>query len=343
MTFKELREIDILQWNWIQKDFKRNKYQRPELLIGNGFSLNFSNNFSYNKLFDKFQQNVSPNHNSIFAQFGTTNFEFIMRQLNYTHRVNSILSLDPLNLVQNTINELKEGLIKTVRELHPTGAVIDWDKLKRITRSLRNFGDIYSTNYDIFLYHLVMASKDDKDKNKKLMSYQDYFWGEWNSKYNEFMGRQAYSFKNVYYLHGALFIFNFGIANLKLKRTNQELIDTIANEIHLGNIPLFVSEGTSNEKLEVIKNNYYLDFCFDKLRESGKPILIYGHSLSDFDEHICKAIKNTKRKIIFAIYTPNKTELELQETKYQVIKAFGFKKHDKNSLTFVDSTSVFPY
>ncbi len=345
MTVSELRKLDIHQWDWIQKDFHKIKNAAPDLLIGNGFSLNFSTDFSYTNLFQKFLENVTSEHAEVFREFRTSNFELIMRQLNYTKRVNSILGLDPTGIVASIILELKEGLIKTINQIHPKSAETDWNKLNQVTKAFRNYGDVYSTNYDIFLYQIVMLSKDDKNNDNELIAYQDYFWGKcrWNDNYNEFMGRQDYIYKNVYYLHGALFIFKDGLNTLKLKKKRKELIESISDEIMKGEIPVFVSEGTTNEKKKTIDENPYLRFCFNKLNHSDTPILIYGHSLSDFDEHIVNTLINSKRKIVFAIYTPNRTEADLQKVKSDIITAFKLPRHDKSYLTFVDSESVFSF
>src|SRR5690606_29977787 len=150
-------------------------------------------------------------------------------------KVNTILEL-PTELIQHAIEELKNGLIESIKEVHPRVEEIDWDRLNSITNQLESFGDIYSTNYDLYLYHIIMKSIDISRVKKGYVAYQDYFWGNAEQGYKQFMPYQTYQYKHIYYLHGALCIFNHDIRDLKIKRDNasEELIEVISSEIQKG-------------------------------------------------------------------------------------------------------------
>lgn len=155
------------------------------------------------------------------------------------------------------------------------------------------------------------------------------------------MNTQDYpNYKHVYYLHGALCFYNVGVKDIKILSNNNELIDVIENKINTGEFPLFVSEGTANDKLRVIENSNYLTFCLSNLAQSDKDLLIFGTNLSPNDSHIINAIGKSRRNIVFAIYKGDKTEEEIhaQELHYRSILGNNAK-----NLDFVDSATVFDF
>lgn len=335
MTIDELNNIGIRQWEWLQP-----KYKEPDLLIGNGFSIALSDKFKYASLFETFINKTHEPFKSLFTHFDTTNFELILNYLENALKVNGILAY-PIDLIKQATDSLKSGLIEAIKEIHPRVENIDWTKLESITNQLENFGDIFSTNYDLYLYHIIMKSIDISRVKKGYIAYQDYFWGNAEDGYKEFMNYQQYRYKHVYYLHGALFIFNHGVKDLKIKRASAfvELIEIIAGEIQKGHFPLFVTEGTWQDKLKAIYRSNYLYFCLQKLKTYKKsPIVIYGSSLSGFDSHIINALMSSRRELIVSIYTLDRNEADLQHEKYSILKQFdGYKP----SIEFIDSSSLF--
>ena len=213
ITIEELRLNSILDWNDIKEG-----YNSPNLLLGNGFSLQFSTNFSYNSLFNVFLDNSEPTYQALFSQFGTTNFELIQRYLTYARKVNYLLGL-PTQEVDDAIQNLKNGLIRTIEKIHPRVEDIDFDQLYNVAKQLKNFGDIFTTNYDLYLYHIIMQSKDISTIDKAYLPYQDYYWGsDCPNGFKQFMPYQNLPYKHLYYLHGSLFVFKHNLDILKLLR-----------------------------------------------------------------------------------------------------------------------------
>lgn len=335
MNETELNNIGIRQWNIISP-----RYKNSDLFLGNGFSINLSDKFSYLSLFDTFIGKTVEPFKSLFKQFDTTNFELILSYLTHSLKVNKILGLQT-DLVEQAIESLKNGLIGSIKEIHPRVEEIDWDVIDAFTNELKSYGNIYTTNYDLYLYHIIMKSIDESRMDKSYIAYQDYFWGDAKTGYKQFMPYQEYTYKHIYYLHGALFIFNHGIRDLKIKRSgaDDELIEIIAAEIQQGHFPLFITEGTAQDKMDSIYRSNYLYFCLQKFSKSNTPLLIFGNSLSDFDAHIVKALNDSPRELIISIYTDGKTENQLQRVKYDLLDKFP--KYKPN-IEFVDSKSVFP-
>jgi hypothetical protein len=335
MTPAELNNIGILQW-----DLLRPRYARPDLLLGNGFSIALSPNFRYPSLFSTFISKTQEPFTALFSQFGTTNFELILNYLTSASKVNTILGL-PVDQINAAIEILKNGLIESIREIHPRVDQIDWGSIDHLTQKFEEFGNIFSTNYDLYLYHIIMKSIDISRVNNSYVAYQDYFWGYSNPGFKEFMGYQNYHYKHVYYLHGALCIFNDGIKDVKITRSNanDELIEIVSQQIQAGRFPLFVTEGTGADKLSAIYRSNYLYFCLNKLREhKNTPIIVYGNSLSEFDSHIVDALVTSRRELIIAIYTNGRTDVELQNERYGILAKFPT---NGPSIYFIDSVSLF--
>jgi len=335
ISLEDLSKNGIQSWELVKKEYKN-----PDLLLGNGFSLQFSNKFSYNSLFEIFLSNCDPTHQVLFNQFETTNFELIQKYLAYSKIVNTILKL-PIEQIDTAIEQLKEGLIKTIEAVHPRSQEIDFNQLNNIALQLAEFGDIFSTNYDLYLYHILIKSNDISATSKSYTAYQDYFWGtEAPQGFKQFVHYQKFQYKHVYYLHGSLFIFREGAADIKLLKdaASNELIDKISEQIKDNRFPTFISEGSGSDKLNSIRHSNYLLFSINKLKHSGKPLVIFGNVLGEFDNHILNAIKEIPKNIVYCIYTGERTLAELNTEKYSFLSKFN---DYPNQIDFVDSKTVF--
>jgi hypothetical protein len=337
MNSKELNILGIRNWEWIAE-----KYDQPNLLLGNGFSVNIAEQFNYKSLFEEFIKNADEEFSELFKMFGTTNFEIIQEYLTHSTKVNKIFDLET-ERIYNAIENLKNGLIKTINKVHPRFKEIDINQIDRLTKQLvDDFGDVYSLNYDMFLYHLIMHSVDLYKNKQRKMAYQDYFWGNSNSETIDFVPFQKFThYKNVFYLHGALCYFKNNIVDYKILRKPEiELIEVIENKIREDKFPLFVSEGTSLDKLKSIERSNYLSFCLRKLKTDRKPLLVFGTSLSSNDKHIVNAICQNKRELIIAIYVGNKTESVLNREVSEFKEMFDEKCL---SIDFINSNSLFNF
>jgi hypothetical protein len=181
-------------------------------------------------------------------------------------------------------------LIASINEVHPRYADVSREDIHSISQQfLTQFKDIYSLSYDLILYKIIMDAYNEWEQNTKLTFLQDYCWGrrDTGSRYREWMDYQSRDNHNsVYYIHGNLALFNNNYHVVKRIRDDNdpreagvELIELIARSINKGNFPLFVSEGTMEEKKRRIISNKYLNFCFNKLGSARKPLMIFGLAL----------------------------------------------------------------
>jgi hydroxymethylpyrimidine pyrophosphatase-like HAD family hydrolase len=338
---KQLKELSIGSWLNLAKDF-----EGADLLLGNGFSINLHGHFNYASLFQEFLKKRTPNEREIFKSFATHNFELIQETLLSAKKVNKIFDIAKNDRkIDGAIKALKDGLIESIRNNHPTYSQTNKNQLQQLSIQLNNFGDIFTLNYDLFLYHIIMLIKDESQKRNEEASYSDYFWGKYNDQpeqFKQFMDYDEYLRNHVYYLHGALFLFKIPPDTLKLRRGGapKELIEMIGEVITRGIMPLFVSEGKYKEKLEAIKRSNYLSFCYGALEESKDPLVIFGTSLSGQDAHIAEAINHqkSKRKLAISMHIANKSKGELKE-EIKRLKA-KFKSHE---ICFFDSKTIFKF
>jgi hypothetical protein len=167
-------------------------------------------------------------------------------------------------------------------------------------------------------------------------------------------------YKHVYYLHGALFLFPgrlfdyYNDLKLKRNRTNahSELLDDVADMIQRGQLPLFVSEGTAEEKMGTIEGTAeekmgtisgspYLNFAYRKLREASKWLVIYGWSVSRQDDHIVSALaerSQEKRNIAVSVHVNGSDSDDLEAQMHRIRSRLPGQ-----DIVFFDSSTLFNY
>lgn len=325
-TTDQLNVEGIRQWDWIKKQF----IDCP-LLLGNGFSLNFSSRLLYRNLYEKYIENCPEDVKKLFKEFKSTNFEIILEHLESTERVCSALEIQQQRITKNK-ELIKQGLIDSINRIHPTPDEIRQDQIKLVAEQIKKFEQIFTTNYDLFLYYLILESK----------KFGDYFYMPYfeDDRFKRFNTGDALNKNHIYYLHGALFVFEKSVETIKIKRDENWLIEVITKEISRDNYPLFISEGTSETKLKGIQSNNYLTYCFRELKENkNKNLVIYGQSLSDQDLHIVKTIDENYDKVAISIrISENKTINELKSEMNRIKSILT-----NTEVEFYDSASLFKF
>jgi hypothetical protein len=329
------RELSILQWSEI-----RDRFSKSDLFLGNGFSIQISDRLNYASLFDKFLELNEQADKDIFRQFSTTNFESILEKINNALSVNRIFGIDSGQL-ESSIPKLRNGLIESINQNHPRHADIDNSIFERLSASLDEFEDVFTTNYDTFLYRVVMKTKDRYDAGEKIRPYQDYFWLR-QGDYLRFMDTQDdNTYKNFYFLHGALFIFRTDYGNFKIRRgdRNTELLDIISEKITANEFPLFVTEGTFQDKENTINGNGYLSFCRTNFKNTARSLVIYGSSLSAQDSHLINDLNYNRRELAISVRCQDKSIEQLRHLKLDTLAKFNRFKNEE--IVFYDSDSLF--
>jgi hypothetical protein len=330
---RTIGETKIYHWDEIKESFKG-----ADIFLGNGFSININSALNYRSLFDRFLTYLSPCEQSIFKQFTSTNFEGIQNKLTDAIEVNNIFGVNNREL-ETTQRQLKCGLLNAIKDLHPNYSSIDPQIIFNLSQKLDWFEDIFTTNYDIFLYHIILNTSDRYKRGNGIRRYQDYF--RRNKSDLRFAEQPLPGFKNIYYLHGALFLYRECGHEVKIQRGSKavELLDLIRLKIHIGNFPVFVSEGKPKSKEETISKSKYLSFCRSTFRSSRHNLVIHGFSFSDSDDHLIDDLNTGKRKLAIGLHINGMKDGEiLKKVKGIERKLFKYRLYH---IRFFDSRSLF--
>lgn len=99
--------------------------------------------------------------------------------------------------------------------------------------------------------------------------------------------------RRILYLHGALHLVRlpFEGRTKKLSAMRGNLLDQFGKSLDRGETPLFVTEGTADDKLASINRSSYLSFAYNEFTNHKGDLVIFGHSLGESDNHLLKAMQ----------------------------------------------------
>jgi hypothetical protein len=268
----------------------------PHLLLGNGFSIACRPNiFLHGKLYEQadFSQ-LSPYAKSVFEALRTQDFERVIKALRDTHAVLSAYGGVPttvLDTIKADADGLRELLVQTIAHSHPAWpGEISEQEYQACKAFLSHFKTVYTFNYDLLLYWTQMHTDEgvvptSDDGFRK--SEEDF-----DAAYVVWEPTQSHE-QNTWFLHGALHVFDSGteVQKYTWSNTGVRLIDQIRSALSKGYFPIFVSEGTSDEKLERIRHSDYLAKAYRSFCEITGTLFIFGHSLAASDEHYLSRIE----------------------------------------------------
>lgn len=294
-------------WTFDQTMAYLKEKKRPHhLLLGNGFSISYNKEiFSYNALADFIENSEEEKIKTLFSVVNTKNFESIMDQLDNLALLASALNADK-NFIENvreTSAKLKLGLIEAVKTLHPEHVFkIPENQSQASYAFLSHFlsqgGQIFSTNYDLLLYWVLMRNQQDAGKEKECIdgfgrelenpdevkvggspTFSELRWGKYKTE------------QNIFHLHGTLPLFDDGTEIIKEEfQEGAFLLEKVSKRIDQKSYPIFVTAGNGREKLHHIRHNQYLSYCYDKLSSITGSLVTFGFSFSDSDMHIIDAL-----------------------------------------------------
>lgn len=288
---------------------RKNPKRQFHLLLGNGFSVAYDSDiFSYNALHEFVKNLNDKDLSKILEVIETRNFEVIMQYLDNFAALVDAFGGDP-NLkqrVEAASDKLKKSLLDAVKAMHPEHVFkVPEDQSKACATFLQQFlnttGCIYSTNYDLLLYWVLMRNselqhvdgcgRELENDTGEYMAPEDQVWSEliWGKNRSK---------QNVFYLHGALPFFDSGVTVVKEEYDVYNfLLKNISARMEKGEYPIFVTAGDGQQKLNHITHNQYLTYCFDSFCQAEGSLVTFGFSFGPNDEHIIAAInKAAKRK-----------------------------------------------
>jgi hypothetical protein len=278
----------LLSYEEATKDF----HDRPAILLGNGASRAVWEKFAYNSLFDLACQPSRDNHltsedvDLFQAMDSTTNFELVLSSLAVARRVNGLLGIET-GKIERRYNSVRLALIQAVRDIHVPYDHVSEETKRIIADTLSQHRQIFTTNYDLLPYWSTMNS----DRTK----WKDCFWNA-GCSFNILNCDSWDETTQIYYLHGALHLYHrpYG-PTCKIVGSDED--GNILSQFDVGEdkIPLFISEGTSEQKMQAINSNDYLTHAFRTFCNCDRELVVFGHGLdSTHDDHIVRAIAKMK-------------------------------------------------
>jgi hypothetical protein len=326
----------IYKWNDIEE-----KYQGA-ILLGNGASIKFSQNFNYKSLKKHADQAqlIGQIGQRIFGHFNTDDYEKVLHMIYVAEQINAIVGVQE-NHTRQVYNEIKGSLITSVRNVHPDQYSLS-ASLENYGQFLRNFHTVCSLNYDLILYWSILLSNriPDGHQFKDCFHSQSKFshdWSEWRYSYDE---RDRNGISLIFYPHGSLTLVQdetYGEIKLSVDHS-ANLLETILGYWHNNDCtPLFVAEGTSEQKMESIRRSKYLSTVYNEVIPSiNGDLTIFGWSMNEQDKHILRAIaKSNISRIAVSVH-----QNDLYYCQY-VLKQIRQYLPEGVSIEFFDSESAY--
>lgn len=272
--------------------------KKPHLLLGNGFSRACRNDiFAYDALFDLADfKECSKQARGAFTALGTTDFEVVMRALRDAGTLSELYGVTDSAAVRRFREDaaaLREVLVRAIAGSHPAQpGEIKAESYARCRKFLERFGTVYTVNYDLLLYWAIM-----QDEIGPPLRFDDGFRTP-DEGATEYVTWDVVKTdrQNVFYMHGALHVFDAGheLQKYTWVNTGVRLIDQVRQAMVDGKYPLFVAEGESRSKLARIKHSGFLDRAYRSFAHIGGTLVVFGHSFAETDEHILKCIAKGK-------------------------------------------------
>lgn len=302
----------IVNWSEISR-----KYNEASLFLGNGASIAISDKFDYKSLLAEAKRNgdIEDQMSKLFGFFKTSDFELVLRLVWQASKVNESLGIldDETNKAYIAI---RESLIKAVQKIHPDYGEVS-HHFPKMHSFVKQFRKVFSLNYDLIVYWLMMHGlKEDRDHGyKDCFIAGGLFNSDWRRLRDPIRGKTSTTL--VFYPHGNLALAKNLVGGDRkiLTRESDDLLGAIVESWRDGEVtPLFVSEGTAEQKIDsILQSRYLTEVANDVYSDIGSSMVIYGWGLGEQDQYILKAIESyalAPRRFAISIYKENQEECE---------------------------------
>jgi hypothetical protein len=312
------------------------------LVLGNGASVAVDKVFDYRSLKELAvsKRRITPDLETIFRLLDTEDFELVLNMLWQTSRINRALKISD-NRSSEAYDQIKRALIQTIQEHHVTRESIT-AYLEPMYTFMGNFKTIVSLNYDLLVYWAMMeGNASGMYEFKDCFNSDEFRYDDWRKLREPIRGCKYSTL--VFYPHG-----NLVLATVKdnsdkkiSKGRSPILLDSVLNTWRNDEgIPLFVSEGTSPQKLKAIGRSRYLNTIYSEVIPTLRgSVLIYGWDMHDNDQHLLRRlIEGKERSVAIAVYEENKSDegvkkkcdrLDKQIRKYHPTEVNFFDANDQ--------------
>lgn len=276
------------------------------ILVGNGASRVLWDEFKYQSLYQvassgNVEYRLTPADQQIFREMDTTNFELVLAGLVVSQIVCDALDIDS-GKIKARYESIRRALLEAVAVVHIPWTADDSERYTTVREALRLYEFVYSTNYDLIVYWAVMA--------KGGSGFKDYFWGDSFNITNTDVWDDDVT--KVLYMHGGIHLVRFPSGGTCKRRAGSvsNLLTSLAFLNADGGVPLFITEGASKDKLSSIYRSDYLAFAYQQFLKHEGPLVVFGHSLGESDQHLVDAMgKWGSRKIAISVYPGDGDEI----------------------------------
>ncbi|SNR98673.1 DUF4917 family protein [Blastococcus mobilis] len=287
-------------WQAVRQESLWRPREEKSLLVGNGASMVVSEKFGYRSLYD--QASLGSDDQALFdALDHTRNFEIALNALGIATLVCRQVGQD-FSKIEERYASIREALIRAVHVSHVNHVDVSEDRLRYIGDGLiKNYLNVYSTNYDLLLYWSMMMHGSFDD-------WGDFFWNELtfdiqNSEPNPTIPPRTM----LHYLHGGLHLYR--LPDGRVKKRSAAVGRAILRQLDsLADLPFFVSEGSSQDKLRVIRGSDYLSHMYERLRDDTTSLVVFGHDLGKQDAHIVDALQS-REHVAFGVHPTSDAEV----------------------------------
>lgn len=287
----------------------RNQTKKPILLVGNGFSIDWSYSvFRYQAILEQADKTdafavASEYARTVFNVLDdTSDFEAVVKALKTSSTVAEhyqCRDTETVEKMKGDIGHVQNILVETIARHHPVNSMVITDQQSEFCKLfLMNFGKIYTINYDLLLYWVINQHLSEipfmdrfEDPVSGTLADGEEYYEEDYVKWS--LGNESNA--TLFYLHGALHLYDAGyeVRKYTWSRTNVNLKEQILESLNKGMYPLFVSGGDCQEKMEKINHSGYLSRCYRSLQSSSGSAFCFGMSFKENDRHILEAIAHS--------------------------------------------------
>jgi hypothetical protein len=257
------------------------------LLVGNGLSIDISRDFAYSSLYERAMTMAgefafTQADIDVFEAHSTENFEVVLQALSTTATTVEALGEDG-TLYQDAYDHVQATLAAAVRSVHLPLIETPSNALATIKDVLLKQRQVFTTNYDMLLYW-AMGHGDD---------YGPLVDCLWHNRFDPKNIALGVGKIPVYLLHGAMHLVSMSDGTTcKVTRGKETVLEQFGKpydgDSHAR--PLLITEGSWHDKLQAIEDNDYLSHALGQFRRCALPLVIFGSSLGDQDQHLADAI-----------------------------------------------------
>lgn len=303
------------------------------LLLANGFSLSISSKFAYENLLENADHDarlkaITKACVSCDFEVGLDSIDHALKVLKALVGASGSVNTDAQDIldrldIEGLKTSLRESLIRAVHESHPEHAEIPYWVYEHTAEVMMKFRDVFTANYDLIPYWSLMTQP---------YRFADFFIGtsqftfdeeranRFKAKYKSKAGIEKDGKTCLHYIHGALHLRQRLDGKTEKLRTTKKkvppgksfltqrpdpkLLSVITEkwEKEPEAKPLFVSEGSSEGKIQKIHSSEYLSWCLRELERGQRNTVVFGSGFHAQDDHIWHALKSGSERVAVSIY-----------------------------------------